>query len=145
MIATSEGDPGYLWNFVLWKLTEGLRILSIARTSISCGRHCLGYFFLGYKATLLHSINLNCPLGALNNAAAKKYDLEAWFPHQGEYKVDAPWRRWVIWPILGSRLGSGLFMSKADCTVIGTCKLFELYRLPNPRIGVGPSIPSQVK
>ncbi|KAJ2737820.1 Cytosolic seryl-tRNA synthetase, partial [Coemansia sp. BCRC 34490] len=23
---------------------------------------------------------------ALNNAAAKKYDLEAWFPHQGEYK-----------------------------------------------------------
>ena len=21
--------------------------------------------------------------GALNNAAAKKYDLEAWFPHQG--------------------------------------------------------------
>lgn len=24
--------------------------------------------------------------GALNNAAAKKYDLEAWFPHQGEYK-----------------------------------------------------------
>lgn len=24
--------------------------------------------------------------GALNNAAAKKYDLEAWFPHLGEYK-----------------------------------------------------------
>lgn len=24
--------------------------------------------------------------GALNNAAAKKFDLEAWFPHQGEYK-----------------------------------------------------------
>ena len=24
--------------------------------------------------------------GALNNAAAKKYDLEAWFPFQGEYK-----------------------------------------------------------
>ena len=24
--------------------------------------------------------------GALNNAAAKKYDLEAWFPHQGVYK-----------------------------------------------------------
>ncbi|OCL03856.1 seryl-tRNA synthetase [Glonium stellatum] len=24
--------------------------------------------------------------GALNNAASKKYDLEAWFPHQGEYK-----------------------------------------------------------
>lgn len=24
--------------------------------------------------------------GALNNAAAKKYDLEAWFPHQGEFK-----------------------------------------------------------
>ncbi|GAA6047385.1 hypothetical protein JCM3770_001278 [Rhodotorula araucariae] len=24
--------------------------------------------------------------GALNNAAAKKYDLEAWFPNQGEYK-----------------------------------------------------------
>ncbi|PVU91598.1 hypothetical protein BB560_006114 [Smittium megazygosporum] len=24
--------------------------------------------------------------GALNDAAAKKYDLEAWFPHQGEYK-----------------------------------------------------------
>jgi hypothetical protein len=27
--------------------------------------------------------------GALNNAAAKKYDLEAWFPFQGEYKVVA--------------------------------------------------------
>src|SRR5947209_13342614 len=25
--------------------------------------------------------------GALNNAASKKYDLEAWFPFQGEYKV----------------------------------------------------------
>ena len=24
--------------------------------------------------------------GALNNAAAKKYDLEAWFPYQTEYK-----------------------------------------------------------
>jgi hypothetical protein len=24
--------------------------------------------------------------GALNNAAAAKYDLEAWFPYQGEYK-----------------------------------------------------------
>ena len=24
--------------------------------------------------------------GALNNAAAKKYDLEAWFPFQAEYK-----------------------------------------------------------
>ena len=24
--------------------------------------------------------------GALNNAAAKKYDLEAWFPYQQEYK-----------------------------------------------------------
>lgn len=24
--------------------------------------------------------------GALNNAAAKKHDLEAWFPYQGEYK-----------------------------------------------------------
>jgi seryl-tRNA synthetase len=24
--------------------------------------------------------------GALNNAAAKKYDLEAWFPFQCEYK-----------------------------------------------------------
>jgi seryl-tRNA synthetase len=24
--------------------------------------------------------------GALNNAAAKKYDLEAWFPFQSEYK-----------------------------------------------------------
>ena len=24
--------------------------------------------------------------GALNNSAAKKYDLEAWFPFQGEYK-----------------------------------------------------------
>lgn len=24
--------------------------------------------------------------GALNNAAAIKYDVEAWFPYQGEYK-----------------------------------------------------------
>jgi len=25
--------------------------------------------------------------GAFNQAASKKYDLEAWFPNQGEYKV----------------------------------------------------------
>jgi seryl-tRNA synthetase len=38
-------------------------------------------------------IQLNLPFhvvsivsGALNNAAAKKYDLEAYFPFQGEYK-----------------------------------------------------------
>jgi seryl-tRNA synthetase len=24
--------------------------------------------------------------GALNLAAAQKYDLEAWFPHQGQYR-----------------------------------------------------------
>ncbi|KAI8873138.1 cytoplasmic serine-tRNA ligase Srs1 [Ramicandelaber brevisporus] len=29
---------------------------------------------------------INIVSGALNNAAAKKYDLEAWFPYQGEYK-----------------------------------------------------------
>ena len=26
--------------------------------------------------------------GALNDAAAKKYDIEGWFPGYGEYKVD---------------------------------------------------------
>lgn len=29
---------------------------------------------------------VNIVSGALNNAAAIKYDLEAWFPFQGEYK-----------------------------------------------------------
>ena len=29
---------------------------------------------------------VNIVSGALNNAAAIKYDLEAWFPYQGEYK-----------------------------------------------------------
>lgn len=29
---------------------------------------------------------INIVSGALNNAAAKKYDLEAWFPFQKEYK-----------------------------------------------------------
>jgi seryl-tRNA synthetase len=29
---------------------------------------------------------VNIVSGALNNAASIKYDLEAWFPFQGEYK-----------------------------------------------------------
>jgi hypothetical protein len=29
---------------------------------------------------------VNIVSGGLNNAAAIKYDLEAWFPYQGEYK-----------------------------------------------------------
>jgi len=29
---------------------------------------------------------VNIVSGALNNAASIKYDLEAWFPYQGEYK-----------------------------------------------------------
>lgn len=31
---------------------------------------------------------INIVSGALNDAAAKKYDLEAWFPGYGEYKVN---------------------------------------------------------
>lgn len=36
---------------------------------------------LGFKYRVISIVS-----GALNNAASKKYDLEAWFPYQGEYK-----------------------------------------------------------
>lgn len=39
-----------------------------------------------YKSLGLPFRVINIVSGALNNAASKKYDLEAWFPFQGEYK-----------------------------------------------------------
>ena len=39
-----------------------------------------------YKSLLLPYQIVAIVSGALNNAAAKKYDLEAYFPFQGEYK-----------------------------------------------------------
>lgn len=39
-----------------------------------------------YKSLNLPYRVVSIVSGALNNAAAKKYDLEAWFPFQGEYK-----------------------------------------------------------
>lgn len=39
-----------------------------------------------YKSLGLPYQVISIVSGALNNAAAKKYDLEAWFPFQGEYK-----------------------------------------------------------
>jgi seryl-tRNA synthetase len=36
---------------------------------------------LGFKYRIVAIVS-----GALNNAAAKKYDLEAWFPYQGTFK-----------------------------------------------------------
>ena len=39
-----------------------------------------------YKSLGLPYRVMSIVSGALNNAAAKKYDLEAWFPFQGEYK-----------------------------------------------------------
>ncbi|KAI8920729.1 hypothetical protein BC831DRAFT_477301 [Entophlyctis helioformis] len=39
-----------------------------------------------YKSLGLPFHVISIVSGALNNAAAKKYDLEAWFPFQGEYK-----------------------------------------------------------
>ncbi|KAF0502816.1 Seryl-tRNA synthetase [Gigaspora margarita] len=46
---------------------------------------------VNYSEEFYQSLNLPYQIvsivsGALNNAAAKKYDLEAWFPFQGEYK-----------------------------------------------------------
>lgn len=46
---------------------------------------------IGYSEEFYKSLGLPYRVvaivsGALNNAAAKKYDLEAWFPFQGEYK-----------------------------------------------------------
>ena len=46
---------------------------------------------IGYSEEFYKSLNIPYRVvaivsGALNNAAAKKYDLEAWFPFQGEYK-----------------------------------------------------------
>ena len=46
---------------------------------------------IGYSEEFYQSLGLPYRVvaivsGALNNAAAKKYDLEAWFPFQGEYK-----------------------------------------------------------
>ncbi|EPX73272.1 cytoplasmic serine-tRNA ligase Srs1 [Schizosaccharomyces octosporus yFS286] len=39
-----------------------------------------------YKALEIPFRVVSIVSGALNNAAAKKFDLEAWFPYQGEYK-----------------------------------------------------------
>lgn len=39
-----------------------------------------------YKSLGLPYQVISIVSGALNNAAAKKFDLEAWFPFQGEYK-----------------------------------------------------------
>jgi seryl-tRNA synthetase len=39
-----------------------------------------------YKSLGLAYRVIDIVTGALNNAAARKYDLEAWFPAQGEYK-----------------------------------------------------------
>jgi seryl-tRNA synthetase len=39
-----------------------------------------------YKALQIPYQVITIVSGALNNAAAKKYDLEAWFPYQSEYK-----------------------------------------------------------
>ncbi|KAH9822723.1 Serine--tRNA ligase, cytoplasmic [Teratosphaeria destructans] len=46
---------------------------------------------IGYSEEFYKSLNIPFRVvaivsGALNNAASKKYDLEAWFPYQGEYK-----------------------------------------------------------
>lgn len=46
---------------------------------------------IGHSEAFYQSLGLSYRLvviisGALNNAAAKKYDLEAWFPNYGEYK-----------------------------------------------------------
>ncbi|KAJ1343546.1 hypothetical protein BSLG_001815 [Batrachochytrium salamandrivorans] len=45
------------------------------------GRDTWGIFRLGLPYHIISIVS-----GALNNAAAKKYDLEAWFPFQGTYK-----------------------------------------------------------
>jgi hypothetical protein len=54
--------------------------------------------------------------GALNNAAAMKYDLEAWFPFQGEYKElvscsnCTDYREWIfLYAIVGSCADTSLF------------------------------------
>ena len=55
--------------------------------------------------------------GALNLAAAQKYDLEAWFPFQGEYKelvscsncTDYRWR--LLLDVLDMNL---IFVQRAD-------------------------------
>ena len=39
-----------------------------------------------YKSLKLPYRIVGIVSGELNNAAAKKYDLEAWFPYQKEYK-----------------------------------------------------------
>ena len=39
-----------------------------------------------YKSLGLPYQVVNIVSGALNNAASKKQDLEAWFPHQQEFK-----------------------------------------------------------
>ncbi|KAL0074258.1 seryl-tRNA synthetase [Phycomyces blakesleeanus] len=49
------------------------------------------YDMIGHSEDFFKSLGLSYRVvsivsGALNNAAAKKYDLEAWFPFQGEYK-----------------------------------------------------------
>ena len=66
--------------------------------------------------------------GALNNAAAKKYDLEAWFPFQGEYKELVSVSKCV-----GPRRGDA-DLAAAPTTVRASCGCaLTLRRVPRAR------------
>lgn len=63
-------------QFIFTKPEESWQALEDMRETAEAFYQSLG---IAYRVVVIVS-------GALNNAAAKKYDLEAWFPFQGEYK-----------------------------------------------------------
>ncbi|KEF61643.1 seryl-tRNA synthetase [Exophiala aquamarina CBS 119918] len=63
-------------QFIFTKPEDSWQALEDMKTTAEEFYQSLG---LPYRVVVIVS-------GALNNAAAKKYDLEAWFPYQGEYK-----------------------------------------------------------
>ncbi|KAI4208081.1 MAG: hypothetical protein LQ346_000245 [Caloplaca aetnensis] len=73
LIATSEQPLSALHN------REWLQDKDLPISMIAISEEFYQSLGLPYQVVAIVS-------GALNNAAAKKYDLEAWFPFQGEYK-----------------------------------------------------------
>lgn len=88
-ISSKRSPPSLSWH-VLRTHTNALQIEQFVITepekSWEFFDTMIGYSEEFYKSLGIPYRIVAIVSGALNNAAAKKYDLEAWFPFQGEYK-----------------------------------------------------------
>ena len=57
---------------------------------------------------------VNIVSGALNDAAAKKYDLEAWFPGYGTYRELVSWSNWTDFQSRGLEIRCGTKKNEAE-------------------------------